>query len=65
MNTREQSLKSIWFGELFNQVRKNIVCNIPMEGCKECGLLSNTKIIRRDLEKILKEIKEGKTVVTT
>jgi MoaA/NifB/PqqE/SkfB family radical SAM enzyme len=62
INVKEQSLKSIWFGEFFNQVRKNVVCNIPMEGCKECGLLSNTKILRRDLEKFLKKLKEGKII---
>jgi radical SAM protein with 4Fe4S-binding SPASM domain len=57
INIKKMSLKKIWFGEFFTQIRKNIVRNIEMEGCSRCGLLTNTRIVRRDLVKFLNERK--------
>jgi len=51
INIRNQSLKEIWFGNFFNQVRKNVVLNMPMEGCERCGLLTNTSVLREHFEK--------------
>lgn len=58
VNVRNSSLKEIWYGEFFEEVRKNIIENKPMEGCIRCGLLSTTENIKCDLNKFF----EGKGI---
>jgi radical SAM protein with 4Fe4S-binding SPASM domain len=47
LNIRKMSLEEIWYGEYFNNVRKNVMNNVMMKGCSQCGLMSTTATLKR------------------
>jgi MoaA/NifB/PqqE/SkfB family radical SAM enzyme len=59
VSVRKSSLKEIWFGEYFNQIRENIINGKMMEGCNPCGLMSNTIIVRETLKMFIEKYLEG------
>jgi MoaA/NifB/PqqE/SkfB family radical SAM enzyme len=53
ISVKRESLGDVWFGDFLNKVRLNVRNGILMEGCSPCALMSNTIVIKRELEKLI------------
>ncbi len=58
VSVKKESLKDIWFGQFFNNVRENIKNGKLMEGCNPCGLMSNTIVIRETMKLFIEKYLE-------